>query len=42
MLAGMRTWQGSRHIKEKRGAEMEDVVMTAGGGGGVNRDKGAG
>lgn len=30
MLAGMRTWQGSRHIKEKRRAEVEDVVMTGG------------
>lgn len=40
MLAGLRTWQGSRHIKEKRGAEVEDVVMT--GGTVVNRDKGAG
>lgn len=30
MLAGLRTWQGSRHIEKRRGSEGEDVVMTGG------------
>lgn len=27
MLAGLRTWQGSRNIEKRRGTEVENVVM---------------